>query len=55
MQEIAAAAKPRDIGVLDAPICRGRFAADAGTLVVHKLNHSNAAPFFAMAFEAPHG
>jgi hypothetical protein len=32
-----------------------QLAADAGTLVVHKLNHQNAAPFFAMAFEAPHG
>jgi hypothetical protein len=31
------------------------LARDAGTLVVHKLNHGNAAPFFAMAFEAPHG
>ncbi|WP_291690754.1 caspase family protein [Bradyrhizobium sp.] len=31
------------------------LARDAGTLVVHKLNHANAAPFFAMAFEAPHG
>jgi 3-hydroxyisobutyrate dehydrogenase len=26
-------AKPKGIGVLDAPICRGRFAADAGTLL----------------------
>ena len=33
VQEIAAAAKPRGIGILDAPICRGRFAADAGTLL----------------------
>jgi 3-hydroxyisobutyrate dehydrogenase len=33
VQEIAAAAKPKGIGVLDAPICRGRFAADAGTLL----------------------
>ena len=33
VQEIAAAAKPKRIGVLDAPICRGRFAADAGTLL----------------------
>jgi Caspase domain len=32
-----------------------KLASDAGTLVVHKLNHDNAAPFFAMAFEAPHG
>jgi hypothetical protein len=31
------------------------LARDAGALVVHKLNHANAAPFFAMAFEAPHG
>ena len=31
------------------------LARDAGVLVVHKLNHGNAAPFFAMAFEAPHG
>jgi hypothetical protein len=31
------------------------LARDAGALVVHKLNHGNAAPFFAMAFEAPHG
>jgi 3-hydroxyisobutyrate dehydrogenase len=33
MQEIEAAAKPKGIGVLDAPICRGRFAADEGTLL----------------------
>jgi 3-hydroxyisobutyrate dehydrogenase/2-hydroxy-3-oxopropionate reductase len=33
VQEIAAAAKPKGIGVLDAPICRGRFAADAGILL----------------------
>src|SRR6185295_6392793 len=33
VQEIAAAAKPKGIGVLDAPICRGRFAADSGTLL----------------------
>jgi 3-hydroxyisobutyrate dehydrogenase/2-hydroxy-3-oxopropionate reductase len=33
VQEIAAAAKPKGIGILDAPICRGRFAADAGTLL----------------------
>ena len=33
VQEIDAAAKPKGIGVLDAPICRGRFAADAGTLL----------------------
>jgi Caspase domain len=30
------------------------LARDAGVLVVHKLNHANAAPFFAMTFEAPH-
>ncbi|MGA7803007.1 hypothetical protein, partial [Bradyrhizobium sp.] len=30
------------------------LAGEAGTLTVHKLNHGNAAPFFAMAFEAPH-
>jgi hypothetical protein len=29
------------------------LARDAGALVVSKLNHANAAPFFAMAFEAP--
>jgi len=33
VQEIDAAAKPKGIGVLDAPICRGRFAADEGTLL----------------------
>jgi 3-hydroxyisobutyrate dehydrogenase-like beta-hydroxyacid dehydrogenase len=33
VQEIDKAAKPKGIGVLDAPICRGRFAADAGTLL----------------------
>ena len=33
VQEIAAAGKPKGIGVLDAPICRGRFAADEGTLL----------------------
>ena len=33
VQEIDKAAKPKDIGVLDAPICRGRFAADEGTLL----------------------
>lgn len=33
VQEIAAAAQPKGIGVLDAPICRGRFAADNGTLL----------------------
>ena len=33
VQEIDKAAKPRGIGVLDAPICRGRFAADEGTLL----------------------
>jgi caspase domain-containing protein len=32
-----------------------QLAREAGMLVVHKLNHGNAAPFFAMAFEAPHG
>jgi hypothetical protein len=38
-----------------APPMSAELARDAGTLVVHKLNHGNAAPFFAMAFEAPHG
>ena len=33
VQEIEKAAKPKGIGVLDAPICRGRFAADEGTLL----------------------
>jgi 3-hydroxyisobutyrate dehydrogenase-like beta-hydroxyacid dehydrogenase len=33
VQEIEQAAKPKRIGVLDAPICRGRFAADEGTLL----------------------
>ena len=33
VQAIDAVAKPKSIGVLDAPICRGRFAADAGTLL----------------------
>jgi 3-hydroxyisobutyrate dehydrogenase-like beta-hydroxyacid dehydrogenase len=33
VQAIEAAAKPKGIGVLDAPICRGRFAADEGTLL----------------------
>jgi 3-hydroxyisobutyrate dehydrogenase len=33
VQEIEQAAKPKGIGVLDAPICRGRFAADEGTLL----------------------
>jgi 3-hydroxyisobutyrate dehydrogenase len=33
VQAIDAAAQPRDIGVLDAPICRGRWAADEGTLL----------------------
>ncbi len=33
VQEIAKAGAPKGIGVLDAPICRGRFAADAGTLL----------------------
>jgi hypothetical protein len=32
-----------------------QLAREAGVLAVHKLNHGNAAPFFAMAFEAPHG
>jgi 3-hydroxyisobutyrate dehydrogenase/2-hydroxy-3-oxopropionate reductase len=33
VQAIDAAARPRGIGVLDAPICRGRWAADEGTLL----------------------
>src|SRR5215218_2300739 len=33
VQDIDKAAKPKAIGVLDAPICRGRFAADEGTLL----------------------
>ena len=33
VQAIDEAAKPKGIGVLDAPICRGRFAADEGTLL----------------------
>jgi 3-hydroxyisobutyrate dehydrogenase-like beta-hydroxyacid dehydrogenase len=33
VQEIDKAAKLKGIGVLDAPICRGRFAADEGTLL----------------------
>ena len=33
VQAIDQAAKPKGIGVLDAPICRGRFAADEGTLL----------------------
>jgi len=33
VQDIDKAAKPKGIGVLDAPICRGRFAADEGTLL----------------------
>jgi 3-hydroxyisobutyrate dehydrogenase len=33
VQGIDKAAKPKGIGVLDAPICRGRFAADEGTLL----------------------
>jgi hypothetical protein len=37
------------------PPMSAELARDAGALVVHKLNHGNAAPFFAMAFEAPHG
>jgi Caspase domain len=37
------------------PPMSAELARDAGALVVHKLNHGNAAPFFAMAFEAAHG
>ena len=37
------------------PPMSAQLAREAGGLVVHKLNHGNAAPFFAMAFEAPHG
>jgi Caspase domain len=37
------------------PPMSAKLASDAGTLVIHKLNHGNAAPLFAMAFEAPHG
>jgi 3-hydroxyisobutyrate dehydrogenase/2-hydroxy-3-oxopropionate reductase len=33
VQAIDAAAGPKGIGVLDAPICRGRWAADEGTLL----------------------
>src|SRR5262245_29627698 len=33
VQQIAKEAAPKGIGVLDAPICRGRFAADEGTLL----------------------
>jgi 3-hydroxyisobutyrate dehydrogenase/2-hydroxy-3-oxopropionate reductase len=33
VQAIDKAARGKGIGVLDAPICRGRFAADAGTLL----------------------
>jgi len=33
VQAIDAAARPRGVGVLDAPICRGRWAADEGTLL----------------------
>jgi 3-hydroxyisobutyrate dehydrogenase len=33
VQAIDQVAKPKGIGVLDAPICRGRFAADEGTLL----------------------
>jgi 3-hydroxyisobutyrate dehydrogenase/2-hydroxy-3-oxopropionate reductase len=33
VQAIDAAAQPKGIGVLDAPICRGRWAADEGTLL----------------------
>jgi 3-hydroxyisobutyrate dehydrogenase len=33
VQQIAKDASPKGIGVLDAPICRGRYAADEGTLL----------------------
>jgi 3-hydroxyisobutyrate dehydrogenase/2-hydroxy-3-oxopropionate reductase len=33
VKAIAEVAQPKGIAVLDAPICRGRFAADAGTLL----------------------
>jgi 3-hydroxyisobutyrate dehydrogenase-like beta-hydroxyacid dehydrogenase len=33
VQAIDVAARPRGVGVLDAPICRGRWAADEGTLL----------------------
>ncbi len=33
VEAIAAAAAPRGVGVLDAPICRGRFYADSGELL----------------------
>jgi 3-hydroxyisobutyrate dehydrogenase len=33
VQAIDAAAQPKGVGVLDAPICRGRWAADEGTLL----------------------
>jgi 3-hydroxyisobutyrate dehydrogenase-like beta-hydroxyacid dehydrogenase len=33
VRAIDEAARPKRIGVLDAPICRGRFAADSGTLL----------------------
>jgi 3-hydroxyisobutyrate dehydrogenase len=33
VQEIDKAGRPKGIGVLDAPICRGRWAADEGTLL----------------------
>jgi 3-hydroxyisobutyrate dehydrogenase len=33
MKKLAARAAEKGIGVIDAPICRGRFAADAGTLL----------------------
>jgi 3-hydroxyisobutyrate dehydrogenase/2-hydroxy-3-oxopropionate reductase len=33
VQAIEQAARPKQIGVLDAPICRGRWAADEGTLL----------------------
>jgi 3-hydroxyisobutyrate dehydrogenase len=33
VQAIDKAARPKGIGVLDAPICRGRWAADEGTLL----------------------
>src|SRR5262245_34265679 len=44
VQEIDAAAKPKGIGVLDAPICRGRFAADEGTLLDRKSTRLNSSP-----------
>jgi 3-hydroxyisobutyrate dehydrogenase-like beta-hydroxyacid dehydrogenase len=33
VKAIGEVARPKGIGVLDAPICRGRFAADSGTLL----------------------